>query len=126
MAFAFDSMAALFKSGFQIFKLWVKEFSKPVRYLTSTLVQHVNNSSSIQLWSQEVNNFGHLRVLNGNFEVHIKGSNLYQGNQSIARVSLVPDVLGREKDFGVLTESVCCDVTNNEDESSQVTVNQLI
>lgn len=115
-------MAALFKSNFQVLKLCLKEFSKPVRYLTSTIVDHLNNSSSFQLWSQGVNNFGHLRVLNGYFGVHIKGSNLYNGEQSIVRVSLISDVLGGEKDFEVLTESVCCDVADEEDGSSQVMV----
>ena len=73
-----------------------------------------------------MNNFGDLKVFNGNFELHIKGSNLWHGEKSIVRVSLISDELeDSEKDFKVLTERGCFKVANKQDGFSQVTVSRV-
>ena len=73
-----------------------------------------------------MNNFGDLNVFNGNFDVHIKGSNLWHAEKSIVRVSLISDELeDSEKDFKVLTEKGSFKVANKQDGFSQVTVNRV-
>ena len=121
-------MAVLFKNYLQLFKHSLKRLGCSRRCLSSTRVQNVQNCSVIPLWSQKVNNFGLLRVFSGNFGLHITGVTSWYGEQSSVSVSLVSDckdVLDCEEDLGVITECICCHVSNENGGLSEVMVNLL-
>lgn len=117
-------MAVILKSNVKKLKLSWKIIRYSLCFLSYKRVNNINYSV-IPLRSRKVNDFGCLKILCGNFAMHISASNIWLDEPNTMGVSLLSEcnhLLGSGDDLEVLRKCISFEASDDSNEFSEVIV----